>query len=119
MLASAPLTKPSAQAHETPNGLDELRRVITHTIFKHGFYFFDVIYFRGGVTVNYHKVCLLASSQGADSVHLAEEFRAVGASDVDRLHRRETRFHQQFHFTLIAESGDHPAVARGIETGEQ
>ena len=54
--------KLSAQSHETANGLNELRRVKAHTIFKHSFYFFDVIYFRGGVAINDNEISLLANS---------------------------------------------------------
>src|SRR5437899_1045178 len=69
--------------------------------------------------MNHHEICDPPRSKRSDSIQPAKKFRAVRRSDVDGLERRETRFYEQLHFALVAESRDDSTVAGWVESCEQ
>src|SRR6267378_4983634 len=83
---------------------DELRRVVTDSVFEYGLNVLDVFDVFGWITFDYDQVCLLAWGDRADAVELSQKLRAICGRDVDRLDWSESCFDQQFDFALIAET---------------
>src|SRR5713226_3657216 len=86
------------QSNETAHGLDQFRR---------------------SVADNHNQLRDFPRRERSPLVELAEKFRTIRRGDMDGLERRETCFHEQLHFALVAESGDDTAVAGWVESREQ
>src|SRR6266568_1569828 len=93
-----------AQTDLPARGFDEFRRVVTNAVLEHGFDFLDVFYIRGRISLYHDDIGQLADRQRADSIQLTEKLRAIRSGDVNRLHGRKPRFHEQFHLALVTRS---------------
>ena len=65
---STPAWSFSAQPDLPAHRFDQLRRVVSHSVFKHELNFLDILDIRGRVTLHYHDVGSLAWSQSPDLV---------------------------------------------------
>src|SRR6266702_7683392 len=101
-----------AQTDLPARGFDEFRRVVTDAVLEHDFDFLDVFDICGRISLYHEDIGQLADRQRADSIQLTEKLRAIGSGDVNRLHRREPSFHEQFNFALVTESRDHSTISR-------
>src|SRR5436309_13271215 len=105
-----------AQTDLPARGFDEFRRVVTDAVLEHDFDFLDVFDIRGRISLYNDDIGQLADRQRADSIQLTEKLRAIGSVDVNRLHRRDLRFHEQFNFGSDTESLDHSGISRRSES---
>src|SRR6266567_2787752 len=108
-----------AQTDLRARGFDEFRRVVTDAGLEHDFDFLDGFDIRGRISLYQDYIAQLAVRLRADSTQPTEKLRAIGSGDVNRLHRREPRFHEQFNFALVTESRDHSTISRRIEPCQQ
>src|SRR6266576_2299460 len=94
--------------------LDQLARVIAHSLFEHQRDVRDIGNAGRGITVDYHEVGLLVHPNGADAICSAEVRRAVQRADLDCLERRQAALDEQLGLALVGVAGDHATAARRV-----
>src|SRR2546425_683111 len=99
--------------------INHLGRIVADAVLKNDLHFFDVADIGRWVAANHNQIRDFPRRERSHLVELAEKFRTIRRGDVDSLERRETCFHEQLHFALVAKSGDDAAVAGWVESREK
>src|ERR1041385_1603575 len=102
-----------------PDRREELLRIEANAVLEHDLDVLDVGDPGRRVALDHDQVGVLADGDAADAVLAAEVLRAVERRDLDRLDRREPALDQELDLALVAEAGEHAAVAGRIGAGDQ
>src|SRR5262245_20213838 len=99
--------------------LEQLRRVVTHSVLEDELDVLDVGDASGRIALQDDEVRALADRNRADAACLTEVGGAVERRDPDRFDRRKPGFDQQLDLALVTVARDVSVEANGIRAGEE
>src|SRR5687768_11992767 len=106
-------------SHQSLDRLDELLCIPPYTVFENDLDILDIADARGGIALYDHQIGLLTRGDRTYAGIFTQKFCSIQTVDLDRLERRKPCFDKKFNPAKISEPRHDPAVACGIEPGDQ